>query len=325
MLTPAGFRTWPCRPIPRSGSPAPCRAPSAAARRGDASRRRPHRHRGADRLCRAALVPVDRAAVHHQLPHPLSRISRGPRCRSRSGWTYALLRRFHNAGRGCMVATEFAAERARRRAASSISCRGRAASTATLFRPARGHARARPAAARSSSLSAASRSRRTSAPSSPSTCRAARWWSATGRRWPALKAGASRGATSSACGPARRWPRPMPRADVFVFPSRTDTFGIVLLEALASGVPVAAYPVPGPADVVGGTGVGVLDEDLRAAALAALEIPRERCRAFALAPELGGLGPPVPRQCRRGQRTRTVRGSEGGCEGRRRADTRRRP
>ncbi|MDB5411613.1 MAG: alpha-mannosyltransferase [Rhodospirillales bacterium] len=72
-------------------------------------------------------------------------------------------------------------------------------------------------------------------------------------------------------------------ADVFVFPSRTDTFGLVLLEALASGVPVAAFPVPGPLDVVGGSDVGVLDEDLRAAALAALTIPRERCREYALA------------------------------------------
>jgi glycosyltransferase involved in cell wall biosynthesis len=71
-------------------------------------------------------------------------------------------------------------------------------------------------------------------------------------------------------------------ADAFVFPSRTDTFGLVLLEALASGVPVAAYPVPGPLDVVGDSGAGVLDEDLRRAALAALEIPRERCRAHAL-------------------------------------------
>ena len=71
-------------------------------------------------------------------------------------------------------------------------------------------------------------------------------------------------------------------ADVFVFPSRTDTFGIVLLEALAAGVPVAAYPVPGPKDVIGGSGVGVLDEDLRMAALAALSIPRDTCRAFAL-------------------------------------------
>ena len=70
--------------------------------------------------------------------------------------------------------------------------------------------------------------------------------------------------------------------DVFVFPSRTDTFGLVQLEALASGLPVAAYPVPGPLDVVNGYGVGCLDEDLGRAARAALEIPAERCRAFAL-------------------------------------------
>lgn len=71
-------------------------------------------------------------------------------------------------------------------------------------------------------------------------------------------------------------------ADVFVFPSRTDTFGIVILEALAAGLPVAAYPVTGPADVLTGTDVGVLSEDLRAAARAALDIPKDRCRTFAL-------------------------------------------
>jgi glycosyltransferase involved in cell wall biosynthesis len=71
-------------------------------------------------------------------------------------------------------------------------------------------------------------------------------------------------------------------ADVFVFPSRTDTFGVVQLEALASGVPVAAYPVPAPAGVIAGNPVGVLDEDLKAACLQALTISRAACRAFAL-------------------------------------------
>jgi glycosyltransferase involved in cell wall biosynthesis len=70
-------------------------------------------------------------------------------------------------------------------------------------------------------------------------------------------------------------------ADVFVFPSRTDTFGIVLLEALASGLPVAAFPVAGPRDVIGGSDAGALNEDLRAACLAALRIPRERALAHA--------------------------------------------
>ena len=71
-------------------------------------------------------------------------------------------------------------------------------------------------------------------------------------------------------------------ADVFVFPSLTDTFGVVQLEALASGVPIAAFPVTGPKDVVGGNPIGALNEDLRAACLAALNVSREACRSFAL-------------------------------------------
>lgn len=70
-------------------------------------------------------------------------------------------------------------------------------------------------------------------------------------------------------------------ADVFVFPSLTDTWGLVLLEAMAAGVPVAAFPIMGPIDVVGDSECGVLDNDLRKAALAALDIPRDRCRAYA--------------------------------------------
>jgi glycosyltransferase involved in cell wall biosynthesis len=71
-------------------------------------------------------------------------------------------------------------------------------------------------------------------------------------------------------------------ADVFVFPSRTDTFGLVLLEAMACGVPVAAYPVTGPIDVVEDGVTGALDEDLHAASLRALQISPHACRARAL-------------------------------------------
>ncbi|HSD97571.1 MAG TPA: glycosyltransferase family 1 protein [Sulfuricaulis sp.] len=71
-------------------------------------------------------------------------------------------------------------------------------------------------------------------------------------------------------------------ADVFVFPSRTDTFGMVLIEALACGIPVAAYPVQGPMDVVEDGVTGCLSEDLRVAALEALKLNPERCRAAAL-------------------------------------------
>ncbi|RUU94117.1 glycosyltransferase, partial [Mesorhizobium sp. M1A.F.Ca.IN.020.03.2.1] len=71
-------------------------------------------------------------------------------------------------------------------------------------------------------------------------------------------------------------------ADVFVFPSRTDTFGNVIIEALASGTPVAAYPVTGPIDIVGDGVGGAVSEDLREAALKALHIDRAEARQRAL-------------------------------------------
>jgi glycosyltransferase involved in cell wall biosynthesis len=71
-------------------------------------------------------------------------------------------------------------------------------------------------------------------------------------------------------------------ADIMVFPSRTDTFGLVNLEAMACGVPVAAYPVTGPIDVIDDGVTGALDEDLAKAAWRALKIDPERCRERAL-------------------------------------------
>ncbi len=70
-------------------------------------------------------------------------------------------------------------------------------------------------------------------------------------------------------------------ADCFVFPSLTDTFGLVMLEALACGTPVAAFPVTGPLDVLGTHAVGVMHADLRTAALRALDTDRATCRAHA--------------------------------------------
>ena len=97
------------------------------------------------------------------------------------------------------------------------------------------------------------------------------------RRW----SGNIRTRCFSAPGTAKNWRRSMPRADVFVFPSKTDTFGLVLLEALASGLPVAAFPVTGPRDVIGAAPVGVLNDDLRRPAWRRWLFRREACVAFA--------------------------------------------
>jgi glycosyltransferase involved in cell wall biosynthesis len=70
-------------------------------------------------------------------------------------------------------------------------------------------------------------------------------------------------------------------ADVMVFPSKTDTFGVVMLESMACGVPVAAYPVTGPVDVIENGVNGFVDKDLKAATISALKVAPESCRHFA--------------------------------------------
>jgi len=64
-------------------------------------------------------------------------------------------------------------------------------------------------------------------------------------------------------------------ADVFVFPSRTDTFGLVIIEAMATGTPVAGYPVSGPIDIIPGSDAGIISEDLKQACLDCLKIDRD--------------------------------------------------
>ena len=105
-------------------------------------------------------------------------------------------------------------------------------------------------------------------------------------------------------------------ADVFVFPSRTDTFGLVLLEAMASGLPVAAYPVTGPLDVVVKGVTGFLDEDLGRAAKAAVALSPQVCREHAMgyswracAVQFLSHVTPLPAGLRRALRTQSVKGA----------------
>ena len=133
---------------------------------------------------------------------------------------------------------------------------------------------------RSSSTSAAWPWRRTSRPSCELDLPGSKWWSARARAR-RLSAPGTRRSVTSASSTSRSSPQVYAGADVFVFPSKTDTFGLVLLEAMACGLPVAAYPVTGPLDVIGAPGAGAMHEDLRTACLEALKIDRATARKHA--------------------------------------------
>ena len=210
-------------------------------------------------------------SYHTKFPEYANRILGFP-----ESWVYALERRFHDASAGVMVATASLETELRQRGFSRLMRWSRGVDT-EQFKPAAHHV---PAAepvflyvGRGSReknieafLDAAIPGRKMvvgDGPQLPALQSRYRDVTFTGR-----KTGAELSAIYAA-------------ADVFVFPSRTDTFGLVLLEALASGLPVAAYPVTGPVDVVEHGVSGILDADLATAARLALSLDRGAARARA--------------------------------------------
>jgi glycosyltransferase involved in cell wall biosynthesis len=196
----------------------------------------------------------------------------------RESWIYALQRRFHNAGNGIMVATPTLRHELEQRGFAPLLSWSRGVDT-KLFRPRRERQRnsAEPVFLFVGRIAVEKNIEaflKLDLPGRKVVVGDGPLLDALRSRYPQVEFPGARQGEELAGYYAE--------ADVFVFPSLTDTYGIVLLEALASGLPVAAYPVMGPVDVIGDEKVGVLDIDLRAAALAALEIDPQACRAYAL-------------------------------------------
>ncbi len=196
-------------------------------------------------------------------------------------WLYALVRRFHNGGAGCMVATDTLAAELSARGFRNLMRWGRGID-ADLFRPRAPEENVfadlpRPIfinvgrVAVEKNLDAFLS---LDLPGSKVIVGDGPQRASLEKRYPDVRFVGTRIGEDLA--------RAYASADVFVFPSRTDTFGNVLLEALASGLPVAAYPVMGPLDILGDSDAGILDEDLRAACLGALTIDRGAARQLAL-------------------------------------------
>lgn len=194
-------------------------------------------------------------------------------------WFYAWFRRFHNSGNGCMVATETLKHDLKQRGFQNLMIWSRGVDT-DLFRPVEASAfpsdLPRPIFINVGRVSVEKNLTAfldLDLPGSKVVVGDGPQLARLRRDYPqVLFTGAKSG---------KDLVEHLCSADAFVFPSRTDTFGLVVLEALACGVPVAAFPVMGPRDVIGDSGTGILSEDLRQAALDALEIPSDRCRTWA--------------------------------------------
>jgi glycosyltransferase involved in cell wall biosynthesis len=277
LVTPSGFTTIPCPTYPEIRlALGACRGVAQAV-----ARFRPEAIHVATEgplglaargLCRRRGMPFT-TSFHTRFPEYIHARVRFP-----ISWSYALVRRFHNAAARTMVATETLRHELAGRGFGTLVLWGRGVDE-TLFRP-----RDEPLfddrrpvflyVGRVAVEKNVEDFLRLDLPGTKVVVGDGPQLERFRVRYPDVRfTGAKAGADLA---------RHYAAADVFVFPSRTDTFGNVVLEALACGVPVAAYPVAGPQDVIGDAPVGALDDDLRAAALRALSIPREACRAFAL-------------------------------------------
>jgi len=277
FLSPDGFRTFPLPTYPGLRLALPGR--SRIAERIEAS--------SPDAIHIATEGPIGHAVrayfVKRGLPFTTSYTTRFPeyisaRAPIPESWIYAALRRFHNAASVTMVATPSLTAELRQRGFSRIGMWTRGVDT-DLFRPDRAIALPfpRPIFVCVGRVAVEKNLEAFLSLDLPGTkvvigtgpCEAE-----LKRKFPEAKflGQIENGALAAH----------VAAADVFVFPSRTDTFGVVQLEALASGLPIAAFPVTGPKDVVADHPIGVLDEDLRAACLGALDLSRDACRAFAL-------------------------------------------
>lgn len=230
-------------------------------------------------------VKARKWCMRHGMPYTTSYHTRFPEYVSAripvpERWLYALVRRFHNAGAGCMVATDTLAKELSARGFKNLMRWSRGIDQ-DLFRP-RPFTESvldlpRPIFMNVGRVSVEKNIEaflELDLPGSKVVVGDGPQRESLAKRYPAV--------TFTGAKFGQELARHYASADVFVFPSRTDTFGNVILEALACGVPVAAYPVMGPLDIIGGSSAGALDEDLRTACLKALGLSREAAREHAM-------------------------------------------
>lgn len=225
----------------------------------------------ARRYCRARRIPFT-TSFHTRFPEYLAQRFAIP-----TSWTTAILRRFHNAGRGLMAATPSLARELEAQGFERVMPWTRGVDT-ELFRPrAVRHFGEGPVFLYVGRVSAEKNIEAfldLDLPGRKVVVGAGPQLAELQARYPqVLFTGKRTGEALAEC---------YASADVFVFPSLTDTFGMVLLEAMASGLPVAAYPVTGPIDIVAPGITGVLSEDLRAAAVQALSLSSAQIRERAM-------------------------------------------